>query len=161
MSGPQTGVKVSNELIDMFTNGFKTTGVKKPTYDYITAKIVGKEIVKGICPGFNECENEPGLDKASNVPCSFQSLKKYLISQHAGYGLYIFEWKQADGGRAKITQISYCDDNNATAMMKMLYSGSKSAFGKAIGTETQLQFNDVGDFDYKEIIKELSKGQAI
>uniref|UniRef100_UPI001177B491 hypothetical protein n=1 Tax=Acinetobacter baumannii TaxID=470 RepID=UPI001177B491 len=100
MSGPPTGVAVNKEVLDMFNNDFKITGAKSPKYDYITCMIADGEVVKAKCPLFGECENEDGLRKESKEPLAFQSMKKHLLAQRAGYGLYIFEWQEENGVRS-------------------------------------------------------------
>ena len=160
----QSGVTAAKECQETFAKFQKksASGASSTAYDYVTFKLSDdkKYIVVDITPEKGTAAADFNDD--GGIPASYKALKAYLLQHPCLFAVYIFDWREKDGTREDVSLISWSDDAKATTSNKMQYSAAKDVLHKALnGVKSKIQANDEGDLDYKEIIKNLSKGKAI
>ena len=136
--GANTGVKVSQEVVDRFAE-FK---LSKNKTTFIIFKIVDKEeIVTDFISGEDEV---------------FQTFLDNLPERECRFAIYSFDFTTKDGRATnKMMSISWIPDK-AKVQEKMLYAGSKDALGRVLVGAIKIDATDPSELT-EEIVLEACR----
>jgi len=154
-----SGIKCHDECSAAFHD------LEKCKFEYIIMKIdkvggkdlvvISKKAEKG------SCEAAVGGKEKDGVPAIWSEFTKALSEEDIAFGCGYISYPTKDGRiQEKLIFVFWCT-GTAKITSKMIYASSKLSTSKKIKSISyQLQADDKDDVAYKEVLKQISKGEA-